>query len=142
MASMLISMPAIPAQAGSTGPGGGASAPSRPELPATAAIEPARLSRLNGEQDASTETGKDERGTVSGEALDRAVSRLQEYVQVVRRNLEFSIDETTDRLVVKVVDAETEEVVRQIPSEEALALARRLEELRAEQQGLLLSTEA
>ena len=97
---------------------------------------------MNGEQNASTEAGKEERGTVSGEALDRAVSRLQEYVQVVRRNLEFSIDETTDRLVVKVVDAETEEVVRQIPSEEALALARRLQELRAEQQGLLLSTEA
>ncbi len=97
---------------------------------------------MNGEQNASTEAGKEERGTVSGEALDRAVSRLQEYVQVVRRNLEFSIDETTDRLVVKVVDAETEEVVRQIPSEEALALARRLQEARAEQQGLLLSTEA
>ncbi len=100
------------------------------------------MARINGGRDASTEAGKEERGAVSGEALDRAVSRLQEYVQVVRRNLEFSIDETTDRLVVKVVDAETEEVVRQIPSEEALALARRLQETRAEQQGLLLSTEA
>ena len=141
MASMLISMPAIPAPAG-TGPGGSASAPSRPEPPAATATEPARLARINGGRDASTEAGKEERGAVSGEALDRAVSRLQEYVQVVRRNLEFSIDETTDRLVVKVVDAETEEVVRQIPSEEALALARRLQETRAEQQGLLLSTEA
>ena len=141
MASMLISMPAISAPAG-TGPGGSAAAPSRPEGPRATAVEPARLSRVNGEQDVSTGAGKDERGTVAGEALDRAVSRLQEYVQVVRRNLEFSIDETTDRLVVKVVDAETEEVVRQIPSEEALALARRLQEARAEQQGLLLSTEA
>lgn len=56
--------------------------------------------------------------------LDNAVSSLNEHMQSIRRDLNFSVDEDSGRVVVKVVDTETNEVIRQIPSEEVMALAR------------------
>lgn len=55
--------------------------------------------------------------------LDHAVSRLNEYIQNSRRDLHFSVDKDSGRVVVKVIDSETREVIRQIPSEEVIALA-------------------
>ena len=46
--------------------------------------------------------------------------------QVRQRALEFSIDEGSGRTVIKVIDKETEAVIRQIPSEEVLELSARL----------------
>ncbi|CAD5202236.1 Flagellar protein FlaG [Pseudomonas sp. FEN] len=48
---------------------------------------------------------------------------IEKFVQSIKRNLEFSIDEHSGQVVVKVIASETGEVVRQIPSEEALKLA-------------------
>jgi len=56
-----------------------------------------------------------------------AVSNLNDYIQVIRRELEFRVDKETGRTVVTVLDAETGEKIRQIPSEEVLALARNLD---------------
>lgn len=44
-------------------------------------------------------------------------------------SLQFRVDETTERVVVSVVDEQTGRVVRQIPSEEQLAIAAHLETL-------------
>jgi flagellar protein FlaG len=71
------------------------------------------------------------------------MSQLSSYVQNVQRNLNFSIDESSGQTVIKVIDSESEEVIRQIPSEEMLALARRLNELNGEQvSGLLVQSKA
>jgi flagellar protein FlaG len=43
--------------------------------------------------------------------------------------LNFSIDDATKSLVVKVIDSETEKVIRQIPPEEILAIRARIQEL-------------
>lgn len=43
--------------------------------------------------------------------------------------LSFSIDEETNASVVKVIDKETNEVIRQIPSEEMLAISKSIDEL-------------
>ncbi len=59
-------------------------------------------------------------------SVDQAVSELREFVQNVRRNLDFQVDDVTGRVIVKVIDANSNEVIRQIPSEEMLALAQRL----------------
>ncbi|MBU6957432.1 flagellar protein FlaG [Pseudomonas sp. CVAP len=55
--------------------------------------------------------------------LKLAVQEIEKFVQSIKRNLEFSIDEASGRVVVKVIATESGEVVRQIPSEEALKLA-------------------
>ena len=69
--------------------------------------------------------------------LGDAVQRINDHMQVIRRDLQFSMDDDAGQLVVKVIDRETEDVVRQIPSEQALELSKRLEEL----QGMLLEAE-
>lgn len=59
-------------------------------------------------------------------ALQSALSKMTAHVQNLQRALQFSVDEESGETVVKVVDAETKEVIRQIPSEEVLAIANRL----------------
>ncbi len=63
---------------------------------------------------------------LSRDELSSAVDNLNEYVQTIRRELEFSIDENSGRTVIKVLDAETKEVIRQIPPEEVVSLSRNL----------------
>lgn len=65
------------------------------------------------------------------ESVEEAVSAIREFVQTVRRNLNFDLEDSSGRVVVKVTDAESGEVIRQIPSEEALKLAENLTEARS-----------
>jgi len=58
--------------------------------------------------------------------LKQAVIQLNDFVQTVQRNLQFSIDKESGTMVVKVIDAKSEKVIRQMPSEETLKLARSL----------------
>ena len=63
----------------------------------------------------------------SMQQVESAVSKISDFVQNFQRDLQFSVDKDSDRLVVKVVDSETQEVIRQIPSEEMLRIARSLD---------------
>ena len=84
-----------------------------------------------------------ERVEVSQEAVERVVSELKDYVQNSRRNLDFQVDDVTGRVVVKVIDSNSDTVIRQIPSEEILALSRRLaESLEDAHKGMLLELKA
>ena len=65
--------------------------------------------------------------TVQTSELNAAVANINDYVQNVQRTLQFSVDDNTGKTVVTVLDSETEEVIRQFPPEEALALARHLQ---------------
>ena len=58
--------------------------------------------------------------------LKMAVQEIEKFVQSVKRNLEFSIDETSGKVIVKVIASESGEVIRQIPSAEAMKLAESL----------------
>ncbi len=69
--------------------------------------------------------------------LRRAVSNLNDHAQTLRRDLHFSIDEESGQTVIKVINPETKEVIRQIPPEEVLAIAHSLS---AEASGLILRT--
>uniref|UniRef100_UPI00235966B8 flagellar protein FlaG n=2 Tax=Pseudomonas aeruginosa TaxID=287 RepID=UPI00235966B8 len=67
----------------------------------------------------------------SRDDLGLAVSDIQSFVQSVKRNVNFSIDDSSGQVVVKVIDGDSGEVVRQIPSEEVLKLAARLDDVRS-----------
>ena len=60
---------------------------------------------------------------IDADELQAAVKDIAQNIQIVQRLLQFSVDEISGRTVITVVDKETKEVVRQIPSEEVLALA-------------------
>lgn len=70
--------------------------------------------------------------------LEQAVANIEGFVQKITRDLNFSLDDSTGRMVIKVTDRASGDVVRQIPSEEALRLAENLEQVRS----LLFSAEA
>ena len=63
---------------------------------------------------------------------------MNESSDLLRRNLQFSVDGDSGRMVIKVVDSQTEEVIRQIPKEEVLEIARSLEKT----EGLLFRAKA
>jgi flagellar protein FlaG len=60
--------------------------------------------------------------------LERATQELAEFAKQSNRDLMFSVDETSGKTVVTVMDGETSEVIRQIPSEEVLRIAQALED--------------
>lgn len=65
----------------------------------------------------------------SADELNAALADLRNSLNRFSRSLEFTVDEASDRRVVKVLDTQTDEVIRQIPSEEILALAAQLKEM-------------
>lgn len=60
------------------------------------------------------------------EDLEKAVNDIREFVQSTQRQLDFSIDDSTGVVVVKVIATHSGEVIRQLPSETALKLAQSL----------------
>lgn len=62
------------------------------------------------------------------DSVETAVAKVNEYVQSIERNLQFSVDKELDKTVVKVVDGTSGELIRQIPDEVFLELAKRLTE--------------
>lgn len=75
---------------------------------------------------------------VTQEAVAAAVQTANAYVQSVSTSLQFSLDQDSGRTVIKMVDTETEEVLRQFPSEEMLAISQSIDRM----QGLLINREA
>ena len=71
--------------------------------------------------------------------LQDAAQKISTHLNLKNSALEFSVDQASGRNVVKIVDKTTKEVVRQIPSEEAIHIAEALDELDEIRQGLLLS---
>ncbi|MDP2028146.1 MAG: flagellar protein FlaG [Thiobacillus sp.] len=75
----------------------------------------------------------------STEELKVAVAAINQVMQQANQSLEFSVDTSTNRTVVKMVDTGTGELIRQFPSEAVLAISRGIEQF---QQGLLLTQKA
>lgn len=62
--------------------------------------------------------------------VQQAVDKLKQSLKPALANsLEFQIDDGTGKTVVKILDVETKAVVRQIPSEELLTIARALDQM-------------
>lgn len=68
--------------------------------------------------------------TSGEESLSAAISSVKEYIKPFNNRIEFNIDDEVGRVVIKVVDKETEEVLLQIPSEEMLAIAKTLDNIK------------
>ena len=76
--------------------------------------------------------------TISPEQLQTAVDAANEFVKPINSAVEFSVDKDSGQMVVKVMDISTKEVIRQIPSEEMLAISKALDQI----QGLLIRQKA
>ena len=75
------------------------------------------------------------------------VQKLQDFGESQGWTVSFSMEQDLNKVVIKVVDADTKSVIRQIPSEELLAINKRIQALRegefgaSSKLGLLLDSE-
>lgn len=67
-------------------------------------------------------------------AIQERVVELNSYMQNMNRSLQFSVDDQSGDTIIRVIDSETDELIRQIPAEELLVVRSSLEEYR----GMLL----
>lgn len=88
-------------------------------------------------QDASAAQARAQRRAEAGES----VARLQDHVQTLHRELHFRIDEATGQTVVRVVDADTGALIRQMPSQDALEKRQIIDDMQANS-GLLVREQA
>lgn len=65
----------------------------------------------------------------SADQIKDVVKQANAAMSEIRSGLEFEVDEETGRFVIKVVDAETKEVVRQLPTKEMLEIAKALKSI-------------
>ncbi|WP_374499930.1 flagellar protein FlaG [Zoogloea sp.] len=86
----------------------------------------------------ATATQPPPRNPPSSEQLTQAVKQIQDVIKQTANSLQFSIDEDIGVAVVKVIDTESKKVIRQIPSEEVIDIAKALDKL----QGLLVKQQA
>ena len=75
---------------------------------------------------------------VDDEERKRVLESLNKTMGLMRSDLVFTVDDETKLKLVKIVDRETKEVIRQIPSEEIVRFVKVFDELR----GVLLSERA
>jgi len=95
------------------------------------AASPAKTGQAQSPQvaaDSSKAERLKERSEAQREELGQAVSQLNDFVQNVQRDLQFEVDNDLGQTIVKVVDQQTQEVIRQIPDEVAMRLAEKLQQ--------------
>lgn len=67
-----------------------------------------------------------------------AAAQINAFLKSSASSVEFTVEGTSDHIIVRVVDSATNQVIRQIPSEEALAISHALDRMT----GLLLAQRA
>ncbi len=92
-------------------------------------------SQKNIEKENKTVTGQSEvkASKESRETTDEKISRITElmenYVRSMQKDIKIKVDNETGDIMVKVISEDNGKVIREIPSEEMLDLAARMEEL-------------
>lgn len=106
----------------------------------TARTETAQLKQSETKELEKTSLAIDDQNETSQSALsvEDAIKRLSDFVSSSQSSLSFSVDDVSGRQVVTIVDTQSNEVIRQFPSKEAIAIARALDKL----QGLLIRDKA
>jgi flagellar protein FlaG len=61
--------------------------------------------------------------------LKKIIEDLKKKLSMLNTQLEIKVDKETEEIVVKVIDKETKEVIRQIPPEYLLKIAKYLDEI-------------
>lgn len=106
---------------------------SAPVVPAVVTTKPTPVKEVG-----TVGPAVDQQSKTDSARLDQAVQAINTFLKPVASSLEFSVDEGSGRTLVKVIDTDTNDVLRQFPSKQALAISQELDKL----QGLLLKDKA
>lgn len=99
----------------------GAFKPLEAEAPARASLKVVR--------GAEAEEDKSPKTDAKPAEVEAIASEVQIYLKRLNTELRFEVDSDSKEVVVKIVDPENDEVIRQIPSEELLAIRKRMKDL-------------
>ena len=102
----------------------------------TADVELKRNAAVSAVEQSTEQSGTEDEQ--NPEKLTQVATELSDMMSMMRKGLAFKVDENSGQAVVTVLDRDTGDVIRQMPSEEALKLAEKLSEVT----GLLMKTEA
>ncbi len=81
------------------------------------------------QQEVQNEEKRYEQPRFTRENLNDAVEMLNTAAKTVNNRISFSVDEKTDRIVMRVLDANNNEVIREIPPKEVIRLAAQIREM-------------
>lgn len=105
-----------------------------PALPTNTSAAPAQSTAVPRQEVAASgkatpptqEAGRGEarKSAASAQEVAQATRDISDYIQTVNRSLQISVDQELGSTIITVTDKATDEVVRQIPGEEAVELAR------------------
>lgn len=70
-------------------------------------------------------------------SVKEAAAKGNAIFQETNRDLEFHVDDSTKKVVVKIVDSKSGDVVQQIPTEDMLSYIKRMQELEGGQGAML-----
>jgi flagellar protein FlaG len=95
------------------------------------AVQPLELPRITAVQIAEEQA--------SSSQLQNAADNINKVLKQSNKNLEFSVDTGTQKPIVKLIDTDTGDLIRQYPTEEMLAISSAIDQF---QQGVLLKQKA
>jgi flagellar protein FlaG len=111
---------------------------SPPLSPALPQARPAAPAPAPAASSAAPAAPQSKESSVDQARLAAAVKELNKSLESRNTGIEFSVDKEAHTTIVKVVDQSTKEVLRQIPTEEALEMAKALDKM----QGMLIQNQA
>jgi flagellar protein FlaG len=107
-----------------TGPQG----PARTPVAAAVPVRDRQGFAAPGKALAAEPTASTSAGAPAGAAAAEAVAQLNGFLRHERLSLEFSVDQASGRVVIRITDTDTDQLIRQIPPEEVMTIARHLSE--------------
>jgi flagellar protein FlaG len=76
----------------------------------------------------NVETGT-KKNRPSAEDVEKALAKANDLVKSMSRKLTFSYDDRIEKIIVRVMEGDSEQVIRQIPAEEMIRLSLKMDEL-------------
>lgn len=67
--------------------------------------------------------------SISDKAVIDAIERANDALSIANKKFEYSIHEKTKEIMIKVIDSETDEVIREIPPEKILDMVAKMWEM-------------
>ncbi|WP_457624483.1 flagellar protein FlaG [Persephonella sp.] len=93
------------------------------------ALDRKQAQRVQQEQSQQQIQKQEQQQAVPQEVLKEAINNLNKKLEMLNSQLKVETDEDTGMRVIKIVDKETNEVIRQIPPEVMLKIAKYLDEV-------------
>lgn len=97
--------------------------------PAQQVSKTAETEKQDEEIKAAEAKPEQEKKEAAAEEVEEAVEEVNAFMQSMQRNLSFRVDDQLGQEIISVTDAETNEVIRQIPSEELVVLRKKMDDV-------------